>query len=126
MFDFVLFILAFIITIPIVATVGLYFILKLVYGNPIRALHKAVNWTTILHIIAGNVLLTNLFNGNYIGYIIVFLLLLLTILITFQWKKHTEVDIKKALKLSWRLCFLIFFCFYIVLVLYGIIERIIG
>jgi Protein of unknown function (DUF3397) len=126
MVDFVLFVFAFFITIPIVATVVLYYILKFFYGNPIKAFHKAINWTTLLYIIAVDVLLTYLFKGSYIGYIIVLLLLLLTLLITIQWKRHTEIMIQKAMKLLWRLSFLIFFFLYIVLVVYGIVEKIIG
>jgi len=122
MIDFLIILLAFIITAPILITILTYYSLKFMYQNPHKAFLVAVNWTTIIYIIAVNTLLTYLFEGAFIGYIIVFLLCMLTIIIVLQWKNNTEINYQKALKLLWRLSFLSFFVLYISLVLYGILR----
>lgn len=124
MLDIVLFIVASIITIPILVTILLYFLFKYLYQNPIKAFHQSINWTTILYIISVNVILTNIFGGFYVGYCIGFLLCILTILIIVQWKKNTEIDYHRAFKLLWRLSFLVFFVLYTGLVAYGIVRSI--
>ncbi|WP_010096798.1 DUF3397 domain-containing protein [Ornithinibacillus scapharcae] len=120
MFEIILFILAFMITVPFIVTVILFYGLNYLFRNPVMAFHKAINWTTILYILSVNTLLTYLFGGFYIGYIVVFLLCILTVVIIIQWKNHTEVDIRKAIKLLWRLSFLIFFLLYSIFTLFGI------
>jgi Protein of unknown function (DUF3397) len=122
--ELILFILAFLITLPIFSTIVVYYILKYIYGNPIRAFHKAINWTTVLYILAVNTMLTYLFESFFIGYIFVVMLLILTFLIVNQWKKNIEIDYGRAFKLLWRLSFLLYFILYIILVVYGIIEHI--
>ncbi len=124
MFEIMLLGFAFVVTLPIVATILLFYILKYVYKNPIKAFHKAINWTTILYILAVNMILSYLFHESYFGYIIVFMLCILTIIIIIQWKKYTEIDYYKAFKLLWRLSFLLFFMMYLILLGYGIIRSI--
>ncbi|MEN2766549.1 DUF3397 domain-containing protein [Ornithinibacillus xuwenensis] len=121
--ELILFILAFLITLPIFSTIVVYYILKYIYGNPIRAFHKAINWTTVLYILAVNTMLTYLFESFFIGDIFVVMLLILTFLIVNQWKRNTEIDYGRAFKLLWRLSFLLFFILYIILVVYGIIDH---
>jgi hypothetical protein len=122
MIDFFIILLAFIITSPILITILTYYSLKFMYQNPLKAFLVAINWTTIIYIVAVNTLLTYLFEGSFIGYIIVFLLCMLTIIVIMQWRNNTEINYKKALKLLWRISFLSFFVFYIFLVLYGILR----
>ncbi|WP_047981360.1 DUF3397 domain-containing protein [Ornithinibacillus contaminans] len=123
MIDLFLFIMAFLITIPIFATVVVYYAWKYVTRNPLLAFHKAINWTTIFYVFAVTTLLSYLFGDGFFGYILLLILLLLTILIFMHWKRNTEVDYRRAFKLLWRLCFLLFFLGYVVLVLYGIIRQ---
>ncbi|WP_042145022.1 DUF3397 domain-containing protein [Paucisalibacillus sp. EB02] len=122
MVDFFIILLAFFITAPILITILTYYSLKFMYQNPIKAFHKSINWTTIIYIIAVNTLLSYLFEGAYIGYIIVFMLCILTIIVILQWRNNLEINYQKALKLLWRISFLFFFVLYIILVLYGILR----
>ncbi|MFS0672338.1 DUF3397 domain-containing protein [Ornithinibacillus sp. 179-J 7C1 HS] len=124
MLNIVLFVIAFVITLPILATIVMYYILKYLYRNPIKAFHKAINWSTFLYILAVHTLLSYLFSVNYLGYIFVLLLSILTVLIILQWKKYSEINYYKAFKLLWRLSFLLFFTLYIGLVLFGIVKSI--
>ncbi|WP_047984564.1 DUF3397 family protein [Ornithinibacillus californiensis] len=124
MFEIILYVLASLLTLPILVTVLLYYVLKYALHNPIKAFHKAINWTTLLYIISVNVLLSYLFQESFIGYILILILCILTVLIIVQWKKNTEIDYSKATKLLWRFSFLLFFLFYLVLSIYGIVRNI--
>lgn len=124
MFELILFILAFMITVPFIVTVIIFYALNYLFNNRVMSFHKAINWTTILYILSVNTILTYLFGGFYLGYIIVFMLCVLTVVIIIQWKKRTEVDIRRAMKLMWRISFLVFFMLYSVFILFGIGKNI--
>lgn len=126
MFDIILFILAFMITVPFIITVIIFYSLNYLFKNPVMSFHKAISWTTILYILSVNTILTYLFEGFFLGYIILFMLCILTIVITAQWRKQTEVDIRRAIKLLWRFSFLVFFFLYFVFLLFGIGKNIIA
>ncbi|PAV29905.1 hypothetical protein CIL05_08480 [Virgibacillus profundi] len=124
MIDFIIYLIAFFITVPIFATWLLYKIIRKFKHGKLRAFHQAVNWTTILYIIAVTILLTIIFEKQFIGITLVFLLSILTVIIIFQWKMNTEILFKKAIKVFWRFSFLIFFVIYICLLLIGVIRQI--
>lgn len=122
--DYFFYSIAFMITLPLAATFIAYIIFNKVFSHKWKAIHHAVNWTTILYIIAVTMLLTIIFDQVFIGIIILLLLSILTGIIIFQWKAHTEVDLKKAVKLLWRISFVLFLTSYMVLVFIGILQRI--
>lgn len=124
MLDVILFPLALFITIPLLATWLLYLIRTKIHPNKQRGFIFAVNWTTIFYILAVLVLIKINFDNHYLGVIICFLLLILSAIIVYQWKKHTEIQIGKAFKILWRLCFLGFSFAYIFLVFFSITTRI--
>lgn len=124
MIDFIIYFIAFFITVPILATWIVYKISFKLFGHKWKAIHFSVNWTTILYMIAVLILLSNIFDQQLIGVILVLLLSTLAVIIILQWRTRTEVVLPKALKTLWRLCFLIFLILYICLLLIGIIQRI--
>jgi len=125
MVNYVSIIIAFLITFPFIPTIAVYKVCDIIVQHKLRALHIAINWTTILYIFATARMLNMMFNQQFIGIIIGLILLLLTVIIVWQWKSKTEVLFNKAIKILWRLCFLIFLFAYTILVVYGIIIRII-
>lgn len=116
--------IAIMITYPIIPTWLVYKIANKIVKQKWRALHIAINWTTILYILATIVMLNILFEQYFIGFILGFILLTLAIIIIWQWKTRTEVLFSKAIKILWRLCFIIFLFAYFILAFYGIIMRI--
>ncbi|GGA83838.1 DUF3397 domain-containing protein [Ornithinibacillus halotolerans] len=126
MFEIILYVIAFMVSFPILITIGLYYAFKFIYQNKIKAFHQSVNWTTLLYILAVHTVLADLFNHSFILYIVVLLLLILTIVVIVQWKKYIDVDLYKAIKFLWRISFLIFFLLYIALVFYGIVSEILN
>ena len=124
MVDAIINFIAFMITIPIIATLLVYLLSKKMVRHKGKAFHLAVNLTTILYIFASIILLYIIFESYFIGIILVCFIGTLAIIITFQWRTTTEIIFIRAIKISWRICFLAFFIMYICLVVYGIIERI--
>ncbi|WP_373895927.1 DUF3397 domain-containing protein [Virgibacillus sp. CBA3643] len=123
MVDVIIYFIAFFITVPILATWIVYKISFKIYGHQWKAIHISVNWTTIFYIIAVLILVSNIFDQQFIGIMLILLLSMLAVIIILQWKMRTEVVFAKAFKTLWRLCFLIFSFLYICFVLIGIIQQ---
>ncbi|RDW17935.1 DUF3397 domain-containing protein [Oceanobacillus chungangensis] len=121
MVDVIIYIIAFLMTVPMFLTTVIYF-LSIKFHQPVwKAVHAAVNWSTIFYIMAVILILDMTFDLHVIGIVLVFFLLLLGLFIYLQWKFNTEVKVTKAFKLVWRICFLLFLILYICLVIIGII-----
>jgi len=126
MINYLSVIIALLITFPFIPTIIVYKVSDIMMQHKLRALHIAINWTTILYILASMRILNMMFDQQFIGIIIGLILVLLAIIIIWQWKTNTEVLLNKAIKILWRLCFLIFLFAYTILVVYGVILRIIS
>jgi len=124
MVHFFSYIIAFIITVPVFATWLVYFIIAKWNRPKLKAFHQAVNWTTLLYIIAVSILIWLNFHINLTGIIIIFFLSALAIIIFMQWKMNEEVLLSKALKLLWRFFFLVFAFLYVCLLIFDISYRI--
>lgn len=124
MVDVIIYIIAFLMTVPIVLTALIYY-LSIKFHRPVwKAVHTAVNWTTIFYMMAV-ILIFNMFDIRVIGIVLVFFLFLLGLFIYMQWRFNTEVKVTKAFKLAWRICFLLFLFLYVCLVIIGIIIELI-
>src|SRR5690554_2210561 len=125
MVNYMSIIIACLITFPFLSTLLIYKVSKKIVRHKLHALHLAINWTTILYILATIIMLNNIFEQQFIGIILGLILFLLAIIIIWQWKTKTEILFNRAIKIMWRLCFLIFFVAYMMIATYGIVIRII-
>lgn len=116
----------FLMIIPIFSTWLFYVIGKKFRKYEWKAFQFAVNWTTIFYLIATNILLYQIFEQQFIGITIIVMLFLLAIILIIQRKKRTEVVLWKGIKLLWRLCFLIFFVAYVLLIIYLVIREVLN
>lgn len=123
MVSYISIIIASLITFPIFSTWIIYKIGNKVVRQKSRALHIAVNWTTILYILSTIMMLHIIFEQHFIGIIFGLILSILAIIIIWQWKTKTEILFSKAIKILWRLCFIIFLVTYFILVFYGIAMK---
>ncbi|CQR47801.1 hypothetical protein BN1058_02131 [Paraliobacillus sp. PM-2] len=114
-------IIAMVITFPLIATMGVYIFVKLLYHNNKRALHASVAYSTLFYIVSVMMMLRQLFDTTYFGLIIVLLLSGLMASIIIQWKLTDNIIIKRAWKVFWRASFLFFFFSHFTLALVGII-----
>ncbi|WP_164669104.1 DUF3397 domain-containing protein [Virgibacillus doumboii] len=123
MLDIIIYFIGFIITAPVAATVIVYLISFQLYNHRWKAIHKSVNWTTLLYIIAVAVLFRIIFGNSFIGILFVLLISIFIFIAVAQWKINTEVVFNNIFKIFWRICFLLFLFLYIILVIFGIIQR---
>lgn len=123
MLSIILYIIAFALTVPFVVTWLFYKCNRLLKKTRIHALHKAVNWTTILYILTDMIICKVIFGHFFVGYFFSFLLVGLMVVIIFQRINYTEVVFRNACKVIWRLSFLLFSFLYFGLTLYGIIQQ---
>lgn len=122
MLEAVTHIISFFITVPMVASFIVYVISMGRLGNPWKAIHMMVDWTTLFYILAVMIMLFVLFERHFFGDILIFLLMALSVIIFNQWKKERDIQLKKAVKLLWRISFLLFFFLYGCLTVLGIIK----
>lgn len=115
--------IAFFVTFPILATYIVFWISKKVYRHQWKAIHLAVNWTTILYIFSTFIILKIIYNQYYLSYILVLLISILALIIIIQWKTKTEIIFMRAIKQLWRVCFLLFSASYFILILIGIVKK---
>ncbi|RLL45228.1 DUF3397 domain-containing protein [Oceanobacillus piezotolerans] len=125
MFDFIVYITAFFITVPVVATMTVYIISRKIYRTSRRAVHSAVNWTTILYILAVAIECMIIFGKSFLSFMLLFFLLVSALIITAGWKWKMEVQLRKTLKIAWRMHFLLYFFLYFVLLLIGVVQHIV-
>ncbi|WP_077325992.1 DUF3397 domain-containing protein [Virgibacillus siamensis] len=126
MLDIIIYLLALIITAPIAVTWIVYLIGFKLYRHKWKALHKSVNWTTPLYIIAVLVLFNLIFEQSFFGVLLVVLPSLFTIIAVVQWRLYTEVAFRNIFKIFWRICFLLFGILYCLLILIGIVKQILS
>ncbi|WP_099157984.1 DUF3397 domain-containing protein [Virgibacillus ndiopensis] len=124
MFDIIIYFIAFLIMLPIVATWLVYKISMKIHKQKWRAIHTAVNWTTCLYIFAVIALISVIFEKQLVAFVLIILLSFFSIIIIFQWKTKTEVIFSKAFKGFWRFSFLVFSFCYICLMCIGLIQEI--
>lgn len=126
MLDIITYIVSFFVTIPIIASLLVYIISMIVERNKLKAIHKMVAWTTCFYIIAVTIMLTLIFDRSFTGIILIFLLLLLSLIVFIQWKTKRDVEFKRAVKLLWRISFLLFFFLYGCFMIVGILKQLVA
>jgi len=126
MLDFISYFIAVFITIPIFATLVVHFFAKKVFRTKRRAIFIAINWTTILYIVAVHLLIKIIFGIQVESITLILILLSLSAVHIFQWNTGREVSFIRAFKVVWRFCFLLFFVLYILLLVIGLIQQFIG
>lgn len=86
--------------------------------NQWRRIHRTVQFSACFYIAAVSCLLRILFGHYYIALILIVLISFLGIILIVQWRKKTEVVLRKGLKTLWRISFLLFFPLYAGLLIY--------
>jgi len=108
------------ITVPVLATVIVYSVGWKMYGHKWKAIHAAVNWTTLLYIIAAVIMFKMNFGRSFAGTVVLILLTIFTAIVVIQWKVSTEVTFSNVFNVFWCICFLLFVLLNCLLALTGI------
>ncbi|MFS0778746.1 DUF3397 domain-containing protein [Neobacillus sp. 3P2-tot-E-2] len=109
-------------TVPLLGFFIIYVLNKLITKNTRRSFHKALDYSTILFIVAVHFLLITIWGKSFFGLILLILLVIAMIFVVIHWKIKGEIIFTKVFKGFWRFNFLIFFLAYISLTVFGILR----
>lgn len=109
-------------TVPLLGFFIIYVLNKLITKNTRKSFHKALDYSTILFIVAVHFLLITIWGKSFFGLILLILLVIAMIFVVIHWKIKGEIIFTKVFKGFWRFNFLIFFLAYISLTVFGILR----
>src|SRR5699024_3778132 len=95
-----------IIALPIFMTIIFYQIHYWINKKQWLAIHFSTQASSMFYLIAVSIIVDTWLPFRSIGYILISILLILSILVIMQWKKDTEIKIKHAFKILLRILFL--------------------
>lgn len=112
----------FLILIPFLLTVFIYFIMKFLSIHPWRKIHITAQTSAFFYVVGVIVLVEVLYDIFILSYVLILFIVFLAFHITLQWKKDVQISLKKAIVLMLRMSFLLFLFAYSVLVVLYIIQ----
>jgi hypothetical protein len=118
-------IIAFLVTIPLFGLLLTYFILIKLTKNRRLAVHKALDYSTILFIFAVHFLILTIWDKSLLWLILLFLIVMAMLFVIIHWRVKKEIVLRIVFKGFWRVNFLVFFITYLMLTFYGLIRRVI-
>jgi hypothetical protein len=124
MFNVISSFIATLITIPILVYFLIFVISKSFTKNHRKAVHLALDFSTIFFILSVHFLVFTIWEKSYLWVIFIFMLCCAIIFVIINWKIKGEIVLRLFLKGFWRFSFIVFFVAYIGLTVYGIIERV--
>jgi hypothetical protein len=124
MFSIVSSIMATFITAPILIYIIIFVISKLVIKNHRKAVQSAIDYSTVFFILSVHFLVLAIWGKSFLWAIFIFLFTCAIIFVIINWKLKGEIVFFRVFKGFWRFCFLVFFITYLVLTIYGVIERV--
>lgn len=113
-----------IVTVPLLGYVIVFIISKQLTKNHRRSVHLAIDVTTFLLIVSVHYLILTIWERSLLWLMIIFIILVAIVFVVFYWKTKDEMDIPKILRGFWRVNFLIFLLAYVVLIMFGVIQRV--
>lgn len=114
-------IIAILATVPVITFLVLFFIFKARTKKTTRSIQLAADFSALFFIIAVSTLFYILFENHFIPWIVVSYLIVLLIVLFYQYVKNEEIIINRALRIVWRIGFIMMFMLYVLLFLITII-----
>lgn len=121
--DIFIYVIVFFIVFPFVLTGIIFLINKWLGVHPLKAFHRSMAWSTIFYILAVIQMFMMFFQRIVFGVVVGLFLCVLSFIIIQQRKNQSDIDLRRAIRVLWRLCFVLFALFYFLLVMYGMIIR---
>ena len=109
-------------TVPLLGFFMIYLFNKLITKNTRKSFHKALDYSTILFILAVHFLFITIWEKSFFWWIFLVLVLIAMVFVVINWKVKGEIVFTKVFKGFWRFNFLVFFLSYISLTIYGILQ----
>ncbi|WP_462409177.1 DUF3397 domain-containing protein [Neobacillus sp. Marseille-QA0830] len=116
-------ILSVLFTMPFLGFFLVLFIFQLATKNIRKSIHKALDYSTILFIIAVYFLMETIWHRSFTWLIFLIMIVTAMVLVIMNWKVKQEITFKRVWKGFWRFNFILFFTAYIALTVFGLIYR---
>ncbi|MDY0396294.1 DUF3397 family protein [Virgibacillus halophilus] len=110
MIDLLVHLFAFLVTIPLLATLLVFVVLKWKYTSSGTAFRKSAQWTAIFYVIAVDLILSDLFQFHVLFFIILFFILIAGLILVGQYKVKGRLLYGRAVDIAWRMFFFDFLC----------------
>jgi hypothetical protein len=120
------FLVATLVTIPFIGYIMFFVISKQITKNHRRSVLIALDWSTLLLIASVHYLIVTIWEQSYLWLIFLIMLFIAVVYVLFYYQKKQEIIFLAIFKGYWRLNFLLFSTAYLVLVIYGLIQRVSG
>jgi hypothetical protein len=114
---------AILITVPMIGYLAVFIISKQITGNHRRSVNLAIDFSTFLLVLSVHFLIVTIWGKSFLWLILVVLFGLAAVFVWIHWKYKEEIIMPKVFKGFWRFNFLLFFSAYIILVLFGLFQR---
>jgi hypothetical protein len=108
------------VTVPIIGYFVVFVIAKQITKKHRKAVHLALDITTILFILSVHYLIVTIWDFSLLWLIFILMIAMAILSLLLQYKLNEEVDLKKVFRGFWRFNFLLFFSAYIILICVGI------
>ena len=114
---------AILITVPMIGYLAVFIISKQITGNHRQSVNLAIDFSTFLLVLSVHFLIVTIWGKSFLWLILVVLFGLAAVFVWIHWKYKEEIIMPKVFKGFWRFNFLLFFSAYIILVVFGLFQR---
>jgi len=111
------------VTVPLVGYLIIFILSKQLTGNHRLSVHRAIDFSTFLLILSVHFLIVVIWERSFLWLIMLILITLALIFVVFHWKYRQEIDFSRIFKGYWRINFLLFSLAYIILIIFGLYQR---
>ncbi|PLT34308.1 DUF3397 domain-containing protein [Bacillus sp. V5-8f] len=112
------------VTLPVIAYIILFILIKQMTRNHRRAVHLAMDISSILFIFAVHYLILAIWERSLFWLLLLIMIGLAFVVVIVHYKLKEEIDIQKVFRGIWRINFAFFLCAYFLLILFGVVYRI--
>lgn len=112
------------ISVPLLGYLAVFVISKQITGNHKQAVNLAIDFSTFLLVLSVHFLVMTIWEKSFLWLILLVLFGFAALFVWIHWKYKGEIILPKVFRGYWRFNFLLFFSAYIVLVVFGLVQRV--
>ncbi|MCL7746361.1 MULTISPECIES: DUF3397 domain-containing protein [Halalkalibacter] len=124
MTELVAFVIATIVTIPLLGWYMIYITSVKISKNKSKSMRRASDWTTLLFMIAVYFIMIEIWAQSFLWIILAIFFFIALVVTWIQWRVSGDIQTIKLFKGIWRFNFLTFVIIYVLLSGYGLLARI--
>lgn len=113
-------VIALLATIPYITFFLCFLVLRNITKRATFSTKMAADFSTVFFLLSVNGILFMIFNQNFLVWMIVLFLFFTIIILIFQWKVDSEIQVLRAIRIVWRFGFIIGAIGYLILTPVGI------